>query len=162
MGLRQWCNENPQAVTIGAVVAVAIALGVVVWQMRSDVPATGEAQVYFWDVETEERFGAPAEMPPIEAPSSGRGVRAHLFTCGECTPDEWFGFLETVMDEAKERYEQDGEQPGDDDWLVRSLDGGEWVRASSRQGMRIAEIMHGEDPCPNPDVEPIRECMYQD
>lgn len=158
MSIRDWMNNNSTVVTLAAVGLLVVALGVLFVTQRG--PSPGELRdAYFWDLEANEPFVAPARaIPPIEAPSGGRGVRAHLHTCGECTADEWFGYLETYTDEAKEHYEREGVPPADDDeLLVRPLEGGSW------QPFDTAEVIErAYEPCGDDPDEFPRECRPGD
>lgn len=145
MSLREWVNNNSMVGTILAVVVLAVALGVVALQFRGPGPGT-ETQVYFWDMETGELFaGGANEAPPIEAPSGGEGVRAHLFSCGACTPEEWFGYLERHTEEARRLQEDRTVRPDDPDvraflqenHLIRELGEDRWVSMTSSAGQRI-------------------------
>lgn len=164
MSLREWMNRNQTMATLIVVGILVVAMGVIAMQMRS--PGAGRAPVvYFWDMDRGEAFTARRAVPPIEAPSGGEGVWAHLFTCGECTPDEWFGYLEKYTDEAAAvlRHEPADLEAGPgltEDWQflrenqsVRSLDNGPWVRHYSREGERIREQIN--DRC-GPDAFPRR------
>lgn len=150
MSLREWLAKNHIVAPVAAVIVLGIALGVVVMQMRSGLPRAGEqTPVYFWDEEANEPFVAQSGRTPPEAPSGGRGVLAHLYSCGECEPDQWFGYLTTYTEEYNELLER--QQAGEFDdmadseltqlfaghHLVRSLEGGQWVLHDSREGERI-------------------------
>lgn len=146
MSMREWVNNNSILVTSMTLVALVVALGAVILQQRA--PAyRGPSEVYFWDMETDEPFAASIEsVPPIEAPSGGRGVRAYLHSCGECTPGEWFGYLETHTDEARRFYEEEGILPMEEDvTLVRPLEGGDWV-SRDRDGRITARVSQPCDP----------------
>lgn len=147
--MRTWINENPVLATGVAAGLLALALGVLLagaWPTR----AGGPAEVYFWDLETNEPFAGQGDaFPPLTAPSGGVGVRAHLFTCGECEPDEWFGYLETYTDEAWAYFEEEGEFPGlETDTLVRALDGDRWIPAASAAAERLYDAIDAV--CPTP------------
>lgn len=157
MSMREWLNNNSTLVASVAVVVLVVALGVVFFQQRG--PGYGGAsEVYFWDLEREEPFPHSVDViPPIEAPSGGRGVRAHLYTCGECNPAEWFGYLETHTEEAKRIYEEEGVIPVDqDELLVRPLEGGNWTPLG--RAMHVTDPVH--DPCdPAEDDSFPEECL---
>lgn len=156
MRLREWVNQNSAVSTIAAAVLLVVALATLValW----DGPG-GEAAraVYYWDLEGDRHFVTQSgNMPPIEAPSGGDGVRAHLYSCGACAPDEWFGYLETFTAEARAHYEQEGVPPEDDAaHRVRALhveapgglDGEAWVPYTSVEGERIREAVYLERRC---------------
>ena len=164
MSVREWLNNNSQMTMGLAVVVLLAALVVVAMQFRSAGPRTA-LDVYFWDMQANQAFVHPGNaIPPVEAPSGGEGVRAHLYTCGECTPDEWFGYLEKYTDRAKQHHEQTGDIPAEDEQRVRALDGERWMAYYSREGQRIIDAIYAvyDDehaaPCNQPGVPP-RQCL---
>lgn len=157
MSMREWLNNNSTMVTGVTVVVLVVALGFVYLQQRGP-SYTGPSEVYYWDLEREEPFShAVGAVPPIEAPSGGQGVRAHIFTCGECNPAEWFGYLETHTEQAKRFYEEEGILPMEEDvTLVRALEGGNWV--SMDQDVQITRSV--SEPCdPNDPQSSPEQCL---
>lgn len=164
MSVRQWLNDNPQVTVAVTLVVVVGALMVMAIQFRG-AGTSAAREVYFWDVQADEAYVAPEDaVPPIEAPSGGEGVRAHLYTCGECVAEQWFGYLETYTPEARRQYETAGEVPTGDQQRVRALDGERWVDFTSTEGQRILDRIYAvyEDetaaPCNEPGVPP-RQCL---
>lgn len=158
MGARQWLNKNPHVATAATVALLLAALVVVLWQLSAGPSVTGEPEVFFWDMQADQPYAAPrATLPPAEAPSGGEGVRAHLFTCGECAPGEWFGYLETLTGSAQQRYEREGVEPGLDDWQVRDLDGQGWLDQDSAAGLRLIESYEDVEICGDAG-DPPRAC----
>ena len=158
MNVREWLNNNSNVATSAAIVLLVVALTVLYFQAggRGDI---GAREVYFMDMDTGEFFtGRLDAIPPIEAPSGGRGVRANLYTCGECEPGEWFGYLETYTSQAKRQYEEEGIlSEADEDYLVRSLGGDRWEPYFSMAGEQLRDRVY--DHCPGmPDrfPEPCR------
>lgn len=154
MNVREWLNNNANVATTGAVVVLVLALAVLYFQAR---PAgdLGGRPVYYLDLETREFFTDRLDaIPPITAPSGGRGVRAHLYSCGECEPGEWFGYLETYTEEARRIYEEEGIlSEAEEDYLVGDLEGNEWAPYFSRRGETLRDEVY--DHCPGqPDVFP--------
>lgn len=141
MSLRDRINNN--ATLAGVMAAVlflaALALGLAGQWNPSDPPR----EVYFWDVEAAEPFvGTEDQLSPTRAPSGGQGVRAHLFTCGECEPAEWFGYLERYSDAALALYEEEGLFPGEaNDVLIRELGGARWVPDGGEQAERMLDSL---------------------
>ena len=150
MGIRQWASRSPQQATVVAIVLLIVALGSLAWQFRG--PGAPDSSVYYWDLETDEHFVAPAQTPPVEAPSGGEGVRAILYSCGECTPNEWFGYLQTHTPEYAramedpELFEQmdpaEQQRFAAQGRLVRPLDGAEWLIKGSREGQLLEDQMY--------------------
>lgn len=150
MSLRDWMNNNPATALAAVVALLIVSLAVLVTQLGGT--GGGPTPVYFWDLDAGEPFEAPADaMPPVDAPSGGVGVRAHLYTCGECTAEEWFGYLETHSDRARRMYAETGDLPGaPDDLLVRRLDGDEWVALESRAGDAVLDVVYERCESPGP------------
>lgn len=69
---------------------------------RSDVA------VWFYDLQAKQLFQAdPDDVPPIEAPSGGEGVRAYVYSCGACTQDaRRIARLERYTPESKQAFER--------------------------------------------------------
>ncbi|MFW6059506.1 MAG: hypothetical protein ACODAQ_04960 [Phycisphaeraceae bacterium] len=159
MRVREWINNNSVITTVVAAVLLVVALSVVAMQLRG--PTYQPTEVYFWDLGTEEPFVLTSDQtPPVEAPSGDRGVRAHLYTCGECTPDEWFGYLETLTKEAKQAQMSEDVLPEEEDRLVRALDGERWVPYFSEQGMAIQDRVYASN-CGDAETLP-EQCLPTD
>ena len=158
MSLREWLNNNSTLVTVGAVLFLVVALGVVFLQMRGPSIARSDADTYFWDIDAHEPFVAPLNEEPDQAPSGGPVAQAYLFSCGECTPDQWFGYLERYTDEYH-RLMREGtfnempmpqrEQFMERNHLIRNLDDTRWIRRMSEQGDEIVLEMRRR--CDSPD-----------
>jgi hypothetical protein len=102
---REWINNNSATVTIGAVVALVVALGVWYWQQRPTREAIVVRQVYFYDLDKGELLTLPRDqVPPARTKSGeGKGVRAYVYSCGECTKEQMFiGYLERYPDDARQ------------------------------------------------------------
>ncbi len=86
-GWRQWLNENPRAAGAVAVAVVAIAAGaVVLTTMRS----AAQQREYFWNIDTGEvERVAYGQHPPIFNEQGHQLVRAYVYSCGRCTPQQW-------------------------------------------------------------------------
>jgi hypothetical protein len=142
MGLRESMNNSPAATTIGAVVVLLIALGIVFYTtgvFGGAEQGTGTGHFYFYDVEANTLFSAEtSQIPPIKAPSGGEGVLAQVYCCGDCS-DHFITRLEKYTPAGKRGMENNGPvSPGDK--LVRSPEpGSEWVPANSSQGERVIE-----------------------
>ncbi len=110
LNVRDWLEENQQVATIGAVVLLVIALGVLVMTMTGGrgsggMRATGR---YFYDLNTGERFVVPLDAfapiehgDPYELPNGQTmpaGVEAMVFTCGGSRDpeDQVLGWVEFV------------------------------------------------------------------
>lgn len=169
MAVSAWINRNPSLASVMAVGLLVLALGLIVWQvLGEDADTTVEA--YYLDLEAGELFLSSAnELPPIETPTGGgRGVRAHVYACGECpaglegaTAEEieargaFVAWLERYTDEAKQTIERlggrDSESPlppeqeqqlyeaQDRGLVVGEATGDRWVQLESDAGRRLMD-----------------------
>jgi hypothetical protein len=118
MGMGGFLQANRTVTVVVCVVLIALAL---VFTLRgggggSQVPVS-PTRAWFYDVGTGKLFPGEAKaIPPIPAPSgkqladgSAGGVRAHVFSCGECNDAEQFiGWLEYATPAARALMEQVG------------------------------------------------------
>src|ERR1051325_8610337 len=82
---REWINQNSASVTVAAVAVLLISMSVIVNRhRRGGGGEPGEAwyydtgdRVYFRDKTT--------RIAPFVRDNGNEAVRAHFFTCGECT-----------------------------------------------------------------------------
>jgi hypothetical protein len=146
-------NNNSAVVTIMAVVILILSLGFIIIQARPRSYTPRIVDVYYYDLGTGQTYLAKSnEIPPIPAPSGKLGVRAHVFSCGDCSnpSDHFIGWLEMYTREAKEQLTNP--QPPDpngppayDVWerghLVRAPDVDKWVPANGEEGFKIMEAM---------------------
>lgn len=103
---RDWANRNSAVATIAAVAVLVVALVILVSSGSGGPSASGDA--YFYDVETGETFvGDATAIPPIQSPDGNEAVRAHFYTCTECTEEARFlGYYEKYTAEAKKAIEE--------------------------------------------------------
>lgn len=159
MKLREFMNNNPAIVTVGAVVVLVVALGILFSSMGGGGSGQTIRELYFYDLNTNELFvGDAQQYPPIEAPSGpmdgghNAGVRAVVFGCGDCSEsNRYIAWLETYTMDVKQKLETP-RQPGEnydpameadmmmmmeDGHLVRSPDGGDWYPYNSPEAQQI-------------------------
>ncbi len=157
MGIRETISQNPM-IGIGIVVVVAV---IVVWTQLPGAkePGTNVSQTYFYNLESGEIVMMPTgTRPPATTESGQQAVKAHVYSCGECTADQWFYYLESLTDDAKAALENVGE----DDDPTRALQADamgrmvaeapasgepQWVLAGSVQGQNIAATYSGKGKC---------------
>ncbi len=120
-------------------------------------PAPPQA-AYFFDTLTGELFVAPiASVAPIDAPSGGQAVRAHVFSCGDCSDMSqlFVGYLSGYTAEVKAKIEQDNLDPRPEPHVAAPVfDGAKplWQNASSAAGRAIKNVTRCES-------APPRECF---
>lgn len=148
MSLRATLEKN-KPLSIGLIVVIfGVAAYFAIFRSQPEGPrvAPPQEEVYYYDLGSKELFNVklPA-FPPVEAPSghkqeSGQpgGVRAHLFSCGECNKEEQFiGYLENMTkaahDVADLVFVQDKTVDGsqldlmENETMVKAPEEGEWV-----------------------------------
>ena len=104
-------KQNPQVGVIIAVVIIVIAAVVFISTRKGSV-SSRLGTVYYYDLDSRETFTDKPKVPPIDAPSGGKAVRAHLFACGSCDDPQSHkpGYLETY-DTAVQQQLQEGATP---------------------------------------------------
>lgn len=179
MSLRNFLNNNSSLATILAVVLLLISLGVIILQTRN-ANSHEAVGVYFYDMSSGQLFAAGSDqVPPISTPSGAdSGVRAHVFSCGDC-PNNLVGmnaeqvketgafiaYLEQLTPRGKEAYlasiqpvAPGAEEPPFVDTtehtLVRRVEDTKWERVNSREG---SQIQSSVDACEN--GIPARACL---
>jgi hypothetical protein len=146
MGVRQLINDGNVAARIVVGLLAVASLGLLAWQLRGSGLPDISGGAYFYSLASGELFVADnTEIPPIQG---GDGVRAHVFSCGDCADAaaRYIGWLETYTDEAKAALAQEtiGEQPvlPPDPMIAAEPRAGEpptWFIVSSPQAMRIQQ-----------------------
>lgn len=152
MGFREIVQQNQPIV---AVVAVIVIIGSVVWMANGGKNSSLPKQVYFYDVGSGELFAADrAAQPPIEAPSgAGNGVKAVVYSCGECSDSSLqVAFVTTYSEEARAAMQKmaNAADGGVDVELAEVIDNGtlvampaegggepQWVSAVTQEGIQI-------------------------
>jgi len=126
-----------QTLKIGlAAAALVVGVGLITWSLTRPNPLRqGRApkEHFFYDVNDGELFAASAgEIPPIEAPSGGEGVRAYVYACGRCTEARLqIGYLERFEPQAARAMELRDDPRLDEGELLR-------LQQMIRGGTRVA------------------------
>lgn len=139
---------------IVAIITLGIATVMIVRQTRPP-RLTKSGQAYFYDLDSRELFTAPGnQLPPITAPSGGRGVLAHIFACDDCgdRSKHVVVYLEMLTEEVQARLLSDTGGDHSSREHAALLDTGlrvaakpspgeepQWVAASSAQGLAIQD-----------------------
>jgi len=158
MNIREYMNNNPAVVTIGAVVILVICLGLIIKTLfKGSGGRTGPVDVYYYDLNTGELFTAGSDkFPPIQSPTDEgdklSGVRAMVFSCGDCDKKSthFVGYLERYTPEAKAAMERaaSSDEPMMEDVYemeqgreVKLPDAAEWIDGNSEAGMAVYEAI---------------------
>jgi len=173
MQVREWIDNNATAVTLGAVVIMFCAFGIVICQLRGGGGARGTqiTHQYFYDLNTGELFEAEIQKhPPIDAPSGAlqrampplrqggpAGVRARVFSCTDCSDrsSHFIGYLEMFPPQVKHRLEEAGDQAGlmmemeAMQVLIRREDGDRWISSDRTEYGQIMREVYSRDRCPD-------------
>jgi len=178
-GIRGWVNRHPRPVLGTAAALSLVSLIVIALSLRTAPAEKPPEKAWFYDLHTHKLFTADRRaIPPIPGPSGQltrempSGVRAHIFTCGECGHHEQFiGYLELYAKKARTsmenltrgsvtgtptRLEQPALEALSSGTFVKRphdpIDG--WVRLKSEAGLAILGEIN--DRCP--DGNPPRSC----
>lgn len=156
--VRDWINNNSPTVTVGAVAIMLAALAFIV--MRSQRNPPGEpGQAYYYDTVTKEVFSdVTTKVAPFTRENGNIAVRAHYFTCGECTPktveeggERFIGYYEKYTDEVKAKLDE----KGGESFMIYEMafqgrlysnDGETWVAADQPEGTAITSALQSKCP----------------
>src|SRR5687768_3923032 len=105
---RDWMNQNSAIVTI---LAVVILLGAVAFMVSRKMNKGGGpvGEAWYYDTVSNEFFtDVTTKVAPFKRENGNEAVRAHFFTCGECTPktkdeggERFIGYYEKYTDEVR-------------------------------------------------------------
>ncbi len=147
---RDWMNNNSSLVTILSVVMLVGSLTYIVGRKRfRGGGAPGDA--WYYDVVTKEYFtDKTTQVAPFKRENGNEAVRAHFFTCGECTeemgPDgksgkRFLGYYEKYTEEVKAKLMEKTETFMLYEMAFQgrlySKDGKKWFAAEKPEGMVI-------------------------
>lgn len=152
MNLREWMNQNSAVVTIIAVVLLLVSLGVIIMTLtpKNNLRVV---DVYFMDTADGSLFVDKSDkLAPVVAPSGKDGVRAFVFSCGDCGDEKshFVGWLETYTPEAKKAIEAPVEDPEagmgnyeviEKGHMVADPVNKKWYMSNSEEGYKIMDMM---------------------
>lgn len=162
---REWANNNSAVVTIVAVVILIMSLGFIIMSASGNKYKPRIVDVYYYDLGNGELFLAKSnEIPPVDAPSGPgannipQGVRAYVFSCGECgdKAQQFVGWLEMYTPDAKRALTSpptpDPNNPQGPEYydlwekghLVSIPGSSKWVQANSEEGFKVMESMQSK------------------
>ena len=108
-------HQKPATTTVVSILVLVASCAFLWYQFQPDpeLPEwiTPPVVVYFYDLETDEYFGhSNADPPPVLTPKQTasdkpRGVRAYIYTCSDCSPENRFvAFFETFNPTARDAW----------------------------------------------------------
>ena len=165
---RDWMNNNSSIVTVASVVILIGALAFIVSRGRGGGGgAVGEA--WYYDTVSNEYFtDKTTKIAPFNRENGNEAVRAHFFTCGECTEqlkdaggERFIGYYEKYTPEVKAKLEENSQSFMIYEMAFQgrlySKDGKKWVAADKPEGITITSDLQKQCPpkklryCPPPD-----------
>lgn len=159
MGLRIFMQDNPAVAAFACILVIALSA---FWMTRGEKTVVRPAQIYFYDLASGELFSADRmSQPPIDAPGgAGRGVKAEVYGCGECSGDNRIiAYMTTYSEAAQKAMQQLTSPDASNVHLAQAVDQGtlvavvpeassepRWVPAFSDQGAAIMKSVGQQCP----------------
>jgi len=157
-------DRHPKTTATVALLGLLAAIGFLVFQQvtKNQRP---KGDLWFYNLKTDKLFPvSDMTLPPIDTESGPQtGVRAYVYSCGECTESEQFiAYLESMMPATKQAVEQQIKRTGaptgigaaleknEGGLLVRAVEGTQWVPQLSPLGQQIMEVGRLQGGCPHP------------
>jgi len=137
---------------IVGVVIVIVVLGIVGYVMFSRSSTSVEpGSRFYYDVSSGEMvtFKANEPLPPVTLPSGKEGVLAHVYACGDCSSEQFVGYLQKFTDEYKQIVTRVIDPSQSTDPVVRPMTGElvaanpdaggqpKWIEMNSEAGTQI-------------------------
>ena len=154
---REWINQNSASVTVAAVAVLLISMSVIVNRhKRGGGGEPGEA--WYYDTATEEYIrDKTTRIAPFIRENGNEAVRAHFFTCGECTElteeqggERFIGYYEKYTEEVKAKLEERSESFALYEMAFQgrlySRDGQTWFPAEQTEGTAITADLQKKCP----------------
>ena len=154
---RDWMNNNSSIVTVASVVILVGALAFLVSRTRRG----GGGQVgdaWYYDTVTKEYFtDKTTKVAPFTRTNGNEAVRAHFFTCGECTDklkadggERFVGYYEKYTPDVKAKLEENTQSFMIYEMAFQgrlySKDGKKWVAADKPEGIAITSDLQKQCP----------------
>lgn len=95
-------QKYPAIGAVLALVVIAVA-GTIIVRSQQGSTVVAPDQAYFYSLQSGELFSSSYDnLPPVQAPNGGEGVRAYVYSCATCDVQNQFtAYLETYPAEAK-------------------------------------------------------------
>jgi hypothetical protein len=154
---REWMNNNSPVVTVASVVILICAIAFLVMRTQRRGPGA-PGQAWYYDTVSSEYFqDKTTRIAPFKRENGNVAVRAHFFTCGECTVktkeeggERFLGYFEKYTDEMRAKLQENSESFALYDMAFQgrlySVDGKTWVAAESEKGTKITSDL--QQNCP--------------
>jgi hypothetical protein len=104
VGIRETLNKNQNITTIGTIVIIVIAIGVIVWQLMPPSMPNIVSKSYYSVDDGKSYFEAPADKIVPYDHEGKEAVRAHVFQCGSEPP--FVGYLEKLDPKVKAKLDE--------------------------------------------------------
>lgn len=114
-------TSNSGVKIVAAVALLAVAVFFIIRQGDSGTQPL-EGQAYFYDLTSGQLFAHPIKaQPPVDAPGGAdKGVKAYVYACGECAPDNLeVGYLTTITPEAHDMLARSIDDPAFDSTVIQ-------------------------------------------
>jgi hypothetical protein len=154
---RDWMNNNSSIVTVASVVILIGALAFIVSRKTGrGGGAVGDA--WYYDTVTGEFFtDKTTKIAPFNRSNGNEAVRAHFFTCGECTAktkdeggERFVGYFEKYTPEVRAKLEEHSQSFMIYEMAFQgrlySKDGKKWVAADKPEGITITSDLQKQCP----------------
>ena len=156
---RDWMNNNSSIVTVASVVILLGALAFIVTRGHHR-GGGGPGEAWYYDTKEKTYFKEKTtKVAPFDNDKGNQSVRAHFFTCGECTADigpdgnsgkRFIGYYEKYTPEVKAKIEEKS-----DSFMIYEMafqgrlyskDGQKWVAADKPEGIQITSDLQKQCP----------------
>lgn len=148
MSLQDVIQKNQPVI---AVVAIVVLVFAVYSTMRTTgAVGGGPPRVYYYDLQSGDLFvDVKNQDAPIDAPSGGQGVLAHVYSCTDCGDEasRFVAYVEKLTDEAKAeavKTEPDLQLLAEGRVISAVGDEMNWVMMDSPAGGHITGIAHNK------------------
>ena len=151
--LRNFLDENPTVGLLAALIVLGGSLAAIAFFIFGNKQGGTVVDIWFYDVDAKQLFVAKSnDLPPIQAPSGGPGVKAYVFACNDCNdPDDRFiAWVEMYTPEYKDILlnppPMDPENPDagidlsrimDEGQLVAKPDSNKWTPSTSERAFAL-------------------------
>lgn len=141
MGIRETLNKNPAITTVGTIVVILIALGLITWEMLPKSPPQIKAGLYYTDDDGQSTFVDLMNKNPPFDHGGKKAVMAGVFTC---SGKQFVAFVQKYTDDMKATMDDPNHgdissSDMDSNTMVKKPGDGDdkWVALSSKAGKEL-------------------------